>query len=88
VSAWYLLWMLVDVLGIVVLLASLIFTWSYATESDEMARGRQYDWREERRRRREFELYGRLLEPCFYCGIECAFGPDCANRHLKPKAES
>ncbi len=84
-SAWYLLWMLADVIGIVALIGTLPFAAVRATSGSRLARWRQLDWRWERRRMREVELYGEALGPCLYCGVECEFGPNCFNRHLAPK---
>lgn len=83
-SAWYLLWMFFDALGIIALALSVPFLWVWASEGSERAERRQYDWRIERRRRREIELYGQPLRGCLYCGSECEFGPSCANRDLSP----
>lgn len=87
-SAWYLLWMFVTVLGILATLQLTPFLLAWCTESAEDARCRQYAWWSERRRRREIELYGQPLRSCLYCGSVCEFGPDCANRdlHRSPKA--
>jgi hypothetical protein len=81
-SAWYLLWMLVTVLGIFALLVHLPFAWLGICETEDRAAMRQFSWWAERRRRREVELYDEMLRPCLYCGSECAFGPGCANRGL------
>jgi len=83
-SAWYLLWMFVTALGIIALGLAVPFLWAWASEGTERAEGRQYDWRIERRRRQEIELYGQPLRSCLYCGSECEFGPNCANRDLSP----
>jgi hypothetical protein len=89
VSAWYLLWMLVTVLGIFALLfVGIPISVLLSIESEERASFRHAAWRGERRRRREIELYGELLGPCLYCGSECEFGPNCANRHLSPMARA
>lgn len=85
-SAWYLLWMFVDVVALFVASVATPFLLSYALGSDQRARVGQLVWRFERRRRREIELYGQLLAPCLYCGSRCEFGPGCFNRRLKPKA--
>jgi hypothetical protein len=87
-SAWYLLWMFFDALGIIALVSALPFVLSHALQGAERARDRHYDWRIELRRRREIELYGQPLRCCLYCGSECEFGPGCANRDLSPKAVS
>jgi hypothetical protein len=83
-SAWYLLWMFFDVVGLFVLCVATPFLLDFALDSHVRALDRQFYWRTERRRRREIELYGQLLGPCLYCGSQCEFGPGCANREFSP----
>lgn len=84
-SAWYLLWMFVDVVALFAAGVATPFLLSFALDSDYRALERQLDWRIERLRRRNLERYGEKFRPCLYCGIECSFGSDCANRDLKPR---
>lgn len=88
-SAWYLLWMFFDVVGILgLLLVGIPLAALRIVESEDRTHSRQHIWWAERRRRRETELYGQLLAPCLYCGSQCEFGPGCFNRHLSPAARA
>lgn len=86
-SAWYLLWMFFDVVGLLGLCVATPFIWGYACEQGtrQRAGSKLLYWK-------VIRAYAKRaarpapMRPCLYCGVECKFGPYCANRDLEGRA--